>query len=83
MLLHFGIMLLVALILWPFFFCFLWFAVVIDNNDTTGAPDPSFWMLFLGAVIGSILLAFISVALHRLFAWLLGRFWKRRLIPSS
>src|SRR6266404_8346027 len=79
LLLYLGNLFLVAFILWPFFFCFLWFAVAIDNNDTTDTPDPSFWMVFLGSIIGSLFLAFSSVTLLRLFERLFRKFWKKRL----
>jgi hypothetical protein len=72
-------MLLVALILSPFFAGGIWFLDVTDNGDTTpGAYPPlTFWQDILAATFFSLIVAFAITALVALTARLASRLGKR------
>ena len=58
--------LVVALMLCPFLLGLLWFTNLMGNQDTTDyTPDP-FWQVLAAAVIDSLVVSFVAVALCRL-----------------
>jgi len=68
----------IALLLCPFLLGLFWYSNAVGNEDTTDyVPDP-FWEVLLGAVVDSLLVALVAVALYRLTSWLLQRIWALR-----
>jgi hypothetical protein len=63
--------LVIAVMLCPFLLALFWFTNGIWNGDTTdyGPPDP-FWEVLVNAVVGSLVVAVVVVALYRLGCWL-------------
>ena len=65
----------VALILCPFLLGFIWFTNLIGNQDTTDyTPDP-FWQVLVSAVVDSLIVAFVVVALYRLTSCICREAW--------
>jgi hypothetical protein len=58
--------LVVALMLCPFLLGLLWLTNLTGNQDTTDyTPDP-FWEVLVGAIVDSLVLALVALALYRL-----------------
>ena len=65
------LVLMITLILSPFVLALFWVSNVVGNQDTTDyTPDP-FWEVSVSAVIASLVVAVVAVALYRLARWLL------------
>ncbi len=67
--------LVVALMLCPFLLGLLWFTNLTGNQDTTDyTPDP-FWQVLVSAVVDSLVVALVAVALYRLTTDIFREVW--------
>ncbi len=67
-----------ALMLCPFLLTLLWFTNLAGNQDTTDyTPDP-FWQVLVGAVVDSLVVAFVGVGLYRLASCIFREVWSGR-----
>ena len=65
--------LVVAVMLCPFVLGLFWASNAVGNEDTTDyTPDP-FWEVLVSAVIASLVVAVVAVALYRLTCWLVRK----------
>lgn len=63
----------VATMLFPFLLGLIWFTNLFPDVETTDySPDP-FWQVLVSAMVVSLVVAFVGVALYRLTACILGK----------
>jgi hypothetical protein len=65
--------LMITLMLCPFVLALFWVSNLVGNQDTTDYTLDPFWEVLVAAVIDSLIVALVVVALYRLTCWLLRK----------